>query len=158
MSVVIDDLTADELEEIELDRAKVMGNWIVERRSSSPIINNLRINYCYIYLGDMLFGSSRESEGCTFELKVDDERKRIHLAFIGVAEGMRKQGRGSEMMRVLTGLADKYGYRIDLQVDTKFGSSKRRLINFYQRFGFICKSGLTYMRPVREGNHEGTNL
>ncbi len=157
--IAVEELTAEEIEEIEEERARAFGNWVRERRSTSPIINSLRFNHTYAYLGDMLYGSSKESEGCTFELKVNDERKHIHLAFIGVSEHMRNQGKGSGMMTILTGLADQYGYTMDLDVVTKFGCNRRGLIRFYKRFGFVQKVGSTYQRLVKGLKpHAGVNV
>lgn len=85
--VDVQTLTKEEIEEIEEEREKALGPWICESKSKSPIITELRYNYLYVYLPPYLVGQNYNK----FELKVDDEKKHIHLAFIGVAEEQQKK-------------------------------------------------------------------
>lgn len=41
------------------------------------------------------------------------------------------------MMNTLLSLADKYTYSIDLSIDPKFGVSRKVLVKFYGKFGFV---------------------
>jgi GNAT superfamily N-acetyltransferase len=132
-------LTNEELEILENEREKVMPNMIVEARSNNEIINELRFNYGFINFGYMLLNGQN---GAKLELHVTNitgkyAEKNIHLAFIGIVEDNRKQGDGSKLLTILTDLADKYGYSMDLDVDTKFGMKKSVLKAFYKKHGFI---------------------
>lgn len=132
-------LTNDELENLEIEREKLMPNMIIEARSDNEIINELRFNYGFINFGYMLLNGQN---GSKLELHVNNitgeyAEKNIHLAFIGVVEDSRKQGMGNKLLKILTDLADKYGYSMDLDVDTKFGMKKSVLKAFYKKHGFI---------------------
>lgn len=126
-------LNEAQIEQIEEKRAEKLGVFICESRSSNPIIMELRYNYGYVFLRDcFLYGQDCNQ----FELRVNDQKKRIYLAFIGVGEEYRRKGIGTKMMNTLCSLADTYGYDIDLDVDPKFGVGKRILVGFYKKFGF----------------------
>jgi ribosomal protein S18 acetylase RimI-like enzyme len=99
-----------------------------------PFLNDLRFNYGYIYLHPFLI---QGQTGLKLELKEYPQEKRLHLAFIGVAEDSRQQGQGNEAMEMLNSIADKYGYDIDLQVEAKFGVGKRVLKKFYKKHGYV---------------------
>ena len=66
------------------------------------------------------------------------EYKTIHLSFIKVLK--QRQGNGTKIMNLLTRIADKYGYTIDLSISSKFGTPKKVLRKFYEKFGFIQSS------------------
>jgi ribosomal protein S18 acetylase RimI-like enzyme len=132
-------LTNEELEILENEREKVMPNMIVETRSDNEIINELRFNYGFINFGYMLINGQN---GAKLELRVTNltgeyAERSIHLAFIGILEDSRKQGMGNNLLKILTDLADKYEYDMDLDVDTKFGMKKSILKRFYKNHGFI---------------------
>jgi ribosomal protein S18 acetylase RimI-like enzyme len=125
-----------ELEILENEREKIMPKMIIESRSNNEIINELRFNYGFINFGYMLLNGQN---GSKLELRVTNlsAEKNIHLAFISVLEDKREQGMGNQLLKIVTDLADKYGYSMDLEVDTKFGMKKSVLKGFYKKHGFI---------------------
>ena len=70
---------------------------------------------------------------------------KILLESLIVPKDKRKQGIGTQIMQELTNYADKVGKRLELspgQKDDYHGTtSKRRLINFYKRFGLLENKG-----------------
>lgn len=60
---------------------------------------------------------------------------------IVVPKERRNGGVGSEAMNALTEHADKHGLRVALTPDDAFGGSKKRLTEFYKRFGFKENKG-----------------
>jgi GNAT superfamily N-acetyltransferase len=86
------------------------------------------------------FATRMESKG----IKVDLAEKGdlITLSRIVVPESQRGTGLGTQAMQELTALADQAGKRIALTPSTDFGAtSKRRLEQFYTRFGFKPNAG-----------------
>lgn len=71
----------------------------------------------------------------------------VVLSFIEVKRGKRKEGVGSEVMRELIDWADANDRTIELSVaerNRETGTtSKRRLMSFYRRFGFVPNKGRT---------------
>ena len=65
----------------------------------------------------------------------------ITLNRIEVPEGSRNRGLGSSAMRELTDYADETGKTIALSPSADFGGSKKRLEQFYKRFGFAPNKG-----------------
>ncbi len=69
----------------------------------------------------------------------------IILDSIIVPREQRKQGIGTQIMEELVNYADKVGKRLELSTGQKGDyhgtTSKRRLINFYKRFGLIENKG-----------------
>lgn len=84
------------------------------------------------------------------ELKVYDNSRHMHLAYIGVGEDCHKRGTGSTMMQMLCYLTGKYGYSIDLDITTKFGMLKNNLIRFYKKFGFVHEGSRISSHYIRE--------
>lgn len=134
-----------DLVHLEDERKKVIPAMIVETPSVNPIINELRFNHSYVYMYPFLINSQT---GDKFELDVVGNRKIIYINYIGVME--KRQGRGRKMMSILTGLCDKYGYELNLEVCPKFGVSRWVLIKFYKSFGFKKISRSKYKRIPKE--------
>lgn len=65
----------------------------------------------------------------------------INLAKIVVPEAERGTGKGTAAMQALLDYADRTGQRIDLTPSADFGGNKKRLIDFYKRFGFVENKG-----------------
>lgn len=65
----------------------------------------------------------------------------ITLSRIVVPDGERGTGKGTAAMQALVEYADKTGQHIALSPSGDFGGSKRRLIEFYKRFGFVQNKG-----------------
>lgn len=126
-------LTKAELARLNADRQTVLGPWMIESDSDSVIVNELRLNYGFVFLRDCFFYGQH---GESLELKINDSRRHIHLAYISVADKYRRQGLGSRTLALLVALADCYGYTIDLDIDTRFGTGKVVLVRFYQAAGF----------------------
>ncbi len=78
-------------------------------------------------------------------LYVFEQIDKILLESIIVPKNIRKQGIGSQIMQELINYADKVGKRLELspgQKDDYHGTtSKKRLINFYKRFGIVENKG-----------------
>lgn len=72
---------------------------------------------------------------------VSEDETRLVLSRLVVPVGRRNQGRGSEFMAALCDLGDRTGKRVELTPTSDFGGSKRRLIQFYKRFGFVQNKG-----------------
>lgn len=131
-------LSKQELKAMDKERAehleKATNGFFFEAPTHNPVINSLRYEHNYLYLHPFVIHSQL---GLKFELHVEENEKRIHLAYIGVPDDIKKQGHGKQMMQTLCDLADKYGYSIDLDVTPKFGTGKRVLNKFYKSFGFV---------------------
>ena len=66
----------------------------------------------------------------------------ITLSKIEVPEDARKSGLGTQAMNDIVEYANKTGKTITLSPSTDFGaSSKKRLVDFYKRFGFVENKG-----------------
>lgn len=72
---------------------------------------------------------------------VSENETRLVLSRLVVPAGRRNQGRGSAFMAALCELGDRTGKRVELTPTSDFGGSKRRLIQFYKRFGFVQNKG-----------------
>jgi len=74
-----------------------------------------------------------------------EQEHRIVLSTLIIPKGKRKQGIGSQIMQELTDYADQVGKRLETtpgEKDRYHGTtSRRRLINFYKRFGFVSNKG-----------------
>lgn len=132
-------ITKEELEQLEKEREAIMPKMIVEGRTQNVIENELRFNYGFIKLGYFLIHGE---SGTKLELHITDiggmyATKEIHIGFIGVIEDERQKGEGHKTMNILTHLADKYGYDMNLDIDTKFGMKKSVLKKFYKSHGFV---------------------
>lgn len=138
----IAELTKEELDKIETERAEhlkeVTNDWMREARTTNPVINDMRFNHNYLYIRPYLFDNVTYGK---FELYPYDDKKKIHIAYIGVGEERRRTGIGTKMMKLITELADKYGYTLDLTVEPKFGVGKRVLNKFYKSHGFVFDKG-----------------
>ena len=70
-------------------------------------------------------------------LDVWDTGKRLDLESIVIPKHLRNMGYGTKTMEIVTDYADKFDRPIFLTPDTSFGgTSIKRLIEFYKRFGF----------------------
>ena len=78
-------------------------------------------------------------------LYVFEQVDKILLESIIVPKEKRKQGIGSQIMKELINYSNNVGKRLELspgQKDDYHGTtSKRRLINFYKRFGLVENKG-----------------
>ena len=105
-----------------------------------------------------------KSQGVT--LFVFERDNIIVLDSLIVPKGKRKQGIGSQIMRELTEYADTVGKRLELSPGNKDPyhgtTSRKRLIDFYKRFGLIQNKGrhkdyrtreTMYREPTNDINH-----
>ena len=65
----------------------------------------------------------------------------ITLSRIVVPAGERGAGKGTDAMQALVDYADATGQRIALSPSADFGGNKKRLLEFYKRFGFTENKG-----------------
>jgi GNAT superfamily N-acetyltransferase len=130
------EMPQEQVDELQAARDKGFGEWVNETRSGSPIINEMKFNRGFAYLHPFLVCNVGQ-----FELSIHDDRKHVHLAYIGVNEDLRQQGYGTEMMNILLSAADQYGYTVDLDITPKFRVGWRVLNAFYKKFGFAPVKG-----------------
>lgn len=65
----------------------------------------------------------------------------IYVAQIVVPEDERSAGKGTAAMQQLIEYADRTGQRVVLTPSSDFGGNKKRLVEFYKRFGFVENKG-----------------
>lgn len=65
----------------------------------------------------------------------------ITLSKIVVPDGERGTGKGTAAMQALIDYADRTGQHIALSPSPDFGGNKKRLVEFYKRFGFVENKG-----------------
>jgi len=70
------------------------------------------------------------------QLSFHGGREASVLSRIVVPKEARGQGTGSRAMRAITNFADRKGRNVALSPSSDFGGSKKRLTEFYGRFGF----------------------
>lgn len=75
----------------------------------------------------------------------------ITVSRIVVPEGSRNAGIGTRAMQVLVDYADRNGKHIALTPSADFGGNKKRLTEFYKRFGFVENKGKNRAFSVSEG-------
>ena len=83
-------------------------------------------------------------------LRACEDVRSITLEKLIVPAGVRGQGIGSAVMRDLIAYADRFGKQIQLTPSGAFGSSPRRLVVFYARFGFVRNIGAQHDPACRE--------
>lgn len=130
-------ISKEDLERLEKQREKefeqAMNGIFVESQSNNLLINELRFNHNYLYMGKFLIKSQT---GAKFEIhEINDEH--VFIAFIGVPTEKRGEGLGTQMMEELTRIADTHGFKLSLNIDPKFGVGKRVLKKFYKKHGFV---------------------
>lgn len=79
----------------------------------------------------------------------------ITLSQIVVSEAERNTGKGTAALSALVDYADRSGQRVVLTPSSDFGGNKKRLTEFYKRFGFVENKGKnkdfsTMERMIRE--------
>jgi len=83
-----------------------------------------------------------EQQGLKVDIYHDKRRNEISLSTIIVPKEKRGTGIGSDFMNELTQVADKEQATITLTPSTDYGaSSKKRLVEFYKKFGFVENKG-----------------
>lgn len=65
----------------------------------------------------------------------------ITLSRIIVPDGERGTGKGTAAMQALVDYADRTGRHVALSPSSDFGGNKKRLVQFYKRFGFVENKG-----------------
>lgn len=74
----------------------------------------------------------------------------VNLNFISIGnEELRKQGRGSDLLKWFVGICDKYDYECWLEMDTQFGLSLDVLSHFYEKFDFVRVDELIMKRHCK---------
>jgi GNAT superfamily N-acetyltransferase len=72
---------------------------------------------------------------------ISERKGVITLAKIVVPANEREDGRGTAALQQLVAYADQTGQKIALTPSADFGGSKKRLVEFYKRFGFVENKG-----------------
>lgn len=86
--------------------------------------------------------------GSKVDAWVYENDKALNLSKLVANE--RGQGFGTAFMNDLVAEADKTGKRIDLSPSADFGGNKKRLEEFYKRFGFVPNKGRTKDLEISE--------
>ena len=76
-----------------------------------------------------------------FKIGMSENADNIILDKVIVPDDVRGSGQGTEFMVQLIGDADKKGKAIGLTPSSDFGGNKKRLTEFYKRFGFVENKG-----------------
>lgn len=74
----------------------------------------------------------------------------ITLAKIVVPPNEREDGRGTAALQQLVEYADQTGQKIALTASADFGGNKKRLVEFYKRFGFVENKGKNADHEISE--------
>jgi GNAT superfamily N-acetyltransferase len=132
-------ITKEELEELEEERKQYIPQMFVETIDHNEILTELRFIFGYMHIGYFLLNGE---DNVKLELHItkiegEFETKEIHLSYIGVERNSRRKGIAHKHLQILTTLADRYEYTMDLEIDEKFGMDKEVLRKFYASHGFI---------------------
>lgn len=91
--------------------------------------------------GQTLRGLARQLKETGLSMAATERNGAINLAKIVVPEAERGSGKGTAAMQALLDYADSTGQRIELTPSADFGGNKKRLVDFYKRFGFLENKG-----------------
>jgi len=91
--------------------------------------------------GNLAAQLETEHEGLKLDLLDGRAGKPWVLSRIVVPEGERSSGIGSEVMQRIVDAADTAGRTVALTPSSDFGGNKKRLTEFYKRFGFVENKG-----------------
>ena len=75
------------------------------------------------------------------EQRLTETDTAIRPGIIRVPENLQRQGRATKAMQSLFAYADQVGKRIDISPTSEFGMSKKRLVEWYKRLGFVENKG-----------------
>lgn len=101
--------------------------------------------------GPQLSDIQQKWDDAGIESSISESRGTITLSQIVVPENQRGGGKGTDAIQSLVEYADATGQRIVLSPSTDFGAtSKKRLIDFYKRFGFVENKGRNKDFTTRE--------
>jgi hypothetical protein len=75
------------------------------------------------------------------EQRLTETSTTIRPGIIRVPAELRDEGRATRAMQSLIAYADQSGKRIDVSPTSEFGASKKRLIAWYKRLGFVENKG-----------------
>ena len=87
------------------------------------------------------FEARAEADGIELDLSINERLKAVKLHLIKIPKDKRNQGIGTKTMRQVLDYVDDQGLLMTLTPSSEFGSSKRRLVEFYKSFGFRLNSG-----------------
>jgi hypothetical protein len=81
---------------------------------------------------------------------VSERKGVITLAKIVVPANEREDGKGTAALKQLVDYADQTGQKIALTPSADFGGNKKRLTDFYKRFGFVENKGKNADQEISE--------
>lgn len=91
------------------------------------------------------------------ELKIS-RKPTVNLNLICIGnKDLRRQGRGSDLLKWFVGICDKYDYECCLEMDTQFGLSLDTLSHFYEKFDFVRVDELVMKRPCKSNRSKVYN-
>lgn len=103
-------------------------------------------------LGSQALSSLRAAwQAQGIDAQVSERGGVITLSKIVVPESERGAGRGTAAMQALVGYADATGQHLALTPSADFGGNKKRLTEFYKRFGFVENKGKNRAFSTKEG-------
>lgn len=85
--------------------------------------------------------SALVSEYSSLKIGLRQKDDIVTLDKIVVPDDERNKGIGTEFMKRLISIADKYGFILALTPSSDFGGSKSRLVKFYKSLGFVENKG-----------------
>ncbi len=87
------------------------------------------------------FEARAEADGIELDLSINKRLKAVKLHLIKIPKDKRNEGLGTKTMKQVLDYVDDQGLLMTLTPSDAFGSSKRRLVEFYKSFGFRLNSG-----------------
>ena len=87
------------------------------------------------------FEAKAEADGIELDLSINERLKAVKLHLIKIPKDKRNQGIGTKTMKQVLDYVDDQGLLMTLTPSDAFGSSKRRLVEFYKSFGFRLNNG-----------------
>ena len=87
------------------------------------------------------FEARAEADGVELDLSYNENLNAVKLHLIKIPKDRRNQGIGTKTMKQVLDYVDDQGLLMTLTPSNEFGSSKRRLVEFYKSFGFRLNSG-----------------
>ena len=87
------------------------------------------------------FEARAEADGIELDLSYNKNLNAVKLHLIKIPKDRRNEGLGTKTMKQVLDYVDDQGLLMTLTPSDAFGSSKRKLVEFYKSFGFRLNSG-----------------
>jgi hypothetical protein len=120
----------------------------VGRMASTALPKGVPRKQAGALIGGKIAGKLDPIHGSKVDAWISESDSALNLGKLVAKE--RGQGAGTAFMKDLAAEADKAGKRIDLSPSSDFGGNKKRLVDFYKRFGFVQNKGKTKDLEISE--------